>query len=186
MRTWMRSRRRRPGEREAARPKPALFGAACAPICALMGKLAEKPGQNRQKRDAIGRFWRVPSMPKYVPSMRLDDGITRPTQPFLPDRNNRSRPGCRLNPRVCNFRHDRQNLLQTTGSIYSSGIRRFAILLRENSLSRPTPGHGRTRHLRQGTTNAAIKPPVVDEACCRSFAEVPAFRPPRKLSLRRI
>ncbi len=27
--------------------------------------------------------------------------------PFLPDRNNRSRPGCSLNPRVCNFRHVR-------------------------------------------------------------------------------
>ena len=31
--------------------KPALFGAEFAPFCALMGKRAEKPGENRQKRE---------------------------------------------------------------------------------------------------------------------------------------
>ncbi len=48
--------------KSAARPlaigcgsKTALFGAACAPICALIGKVAEKPGQNRQKRHAKWR-----------------------------------------------------------------------------------------------------------------------------------
>ena len=35
--------------------KPALFGAEFAPICALMGKRAEKPGENRQKSDGKWR-----------------------------------------------------------------------------------------------------------------------------------
>jgi hypothetical protein len=37
-------------------------------------------------------------------------------------------------------------------------------MLWESFLSGPTPGRERTRHLRQGTTNAAIKPLAVAEA----------------------
>jgi hypothetical protein len=35
--------------------KPALFGAEFAPIGALMGKRAEKPGENRQKSEGKWR-----------------------------------------------------------------------------------------------------------------------------------
>jgi len=48
--------------KSAARPlaigrgsKPVPFGSGCAPSCALMGELAEKAGENRQKRDGKWR-----------------------------------------------------------------------------------------------------------------------------------
>ncbi len=52
------------------------FGAACAPICALMGKLAEKPRENRQKRDGTRND-------ECVPGIGLDAGTTAPIQAWF-------------------------------------------------------------------------------------------------------